>query len=241
MDAVRSLLVGALALGAFAPPGIPLGHAAETAQIDLNAGFMPDPHALTLVAGGRDTANDLADNCAGYIDADQPTASIAYHGLAESSQLGMFTAAGSDTTLVVQAPDGRVHCNDDSDYLASGAAGLTIAPALDGIYQVWVGTASTDDAGTVATLAITEYGARMWLTLNLEAGYDGLLMNMVNNDIEFGDDSGEWANDGECDDPRFVGPGMTLMPPFDHERRDASDCRVLFGLGEIRLGRTRQQ
>ncbi len=249
MDAVRSLLVGALAMGAFTPflaplgiqPGIPHGEAADPAQIDLKAGFMPDPHRLELVAGGRDKASVLADNCSGYVDADQPTASIAYQALAESSQLGIFTAAGSDTTLVVQAPDGGMHCNDDSDYLASGAAGLTISPALDGIYQVWVGTAWADAAGTVATLAITEYGAPMWLTLNLEAGYNGLLMNMVNIDIEFGDDSGEWANDGECDDPRFVGPGMTLMPPFDHERRDASDCRVLFGLGEIRLGRSAQQ
>lgn len=133
-----------------------------------------------------------------------------------------------------------VHCTNDSSYLASGAAGLTITPALDGDYQVWVGTYEKADSGAPATLAVTEYSANLWLTLNLDAGYNGLLMNMVNNAIDFGDDSGEWANDGECDDPRFVGPGMTLMPPFDHERRDASDCRVLFGLGEIRLGRAQQ-
>ena len=28
-----------------------------------------------------------------------------------------------------------------------------------------------------------------------------------NADIDFGDDSSEWANDGECDDPRFEGTG----------------------------------
>ena len=30
--------------------------------------------------------------------------------------------------------------------------------------------------------------------------------------ISFGDDSGDWAQDGECDDPRFEGPGMSLTP-----------------------------
>ena len=27
--------------------------------------------------------------------------------------------------------------------------------------------------------------------------------------FSFGDDTGSYANDGECDDPRFSGPGMT--------------------------------
>ena len=53
--------------------------------------------------------------------------------------------------------------------------------------------------------------------------------------LEFGDDSSEWANDGECDDPRFEGDGMsdTLM---DQDRgHDASDCRKLFETGRIRV------
>ena len=27
-------------------------------------------------------------------------------------------------------------------------------------------------------------------------------------DVDFGDDASRWANDGECDDPRFEGNGM---------------------------------
>jgi len=239
MIAARNLFFGALSLTALTAHGIT---SANPAQIDLPAGFMPDPRTEQVIAGGQDAASVLDSSCVGHITLDQPSAIISYGALAESSQLGIFTAAPMDTTLVVQAPDGRVYCNDDSDYLGSGAAGLAISPAVDGSYKVWVGThhagnaTDANETSARATLAITEYGAPMWLTLNLEAGYDSLLMDMVNNDIEFGDDSGEWANDGECDDPRFIGPGMTMMPPFDHERRDASDCRVLFGLGEIRLG-----
>jgi hypothetical protein len=54
--------------------------------------------------------------------------------------------------------------------------------------------------------------------------------------IEFGDDSSEWAWDGECDDPRFVGPGMTQTMLLQSDvMRDATDCRTAFNNGRIRL------
>jgi hypothetical protein len=54
--------------------------------------------------------------------------------------------------------------------------------------------------------------------------------------IDFGNDAGQWANDGECDDMRFAGPGMTLTPLLqDDIMRDASDCRAAFAAGRLRL------
>jgi len=53
--------------------------------------------------------------------------------------------------------------------------------------------------------------------------------------IDFGDDSSEWANDGECDDPRFKGEGMADELVSDDLKRDASDCRALFDAGKISL------
>lgn len=54
--------------------------------------------------------------------------------------------------------------------------------------------------------------------------------------VDFGDDASMWANDGECDDPRFTGPGMTSTPLLDEDtRHDASDCRRAFEAGQIRL------
>lgn len=47
------------------------------------------------------------------------------------------------------------------------------------------------------------------------------------SEIDFGDDSGNWANDGECDDPRF---GGTLD---SHRLADASDCRAAYEAGEV--------
>lgn len=51
--------------------------------------------------------------------------------------------------------------------------------------------------------------------------------------INFGDDSSEWANDGECDDPRFRGPASaTTLLPVD-TGRDATDCRDLLLKGFV--------
>lgn len=54
-------------------------------------------------------------------------------------------------------------------------------------------------------------------------------------DIDFGDDSGEWAKDQECDDPRFIGSGMALELDEANIGRDATDCRNAFNDGTIRL------
>jgi hypothetical protein len=53
--------------------------------------------------------------------------------------------------------------------------------------------------------------------------------------LDFGDDSGEWANDGECDDRRFLGQGMAGWIGWINSGRDASDCRALYEAGSIRL------
>lgn len=53
--------------------------------------------------------------------------------------------------------------------------------------------------------------------------------------INFGDDSGEYTNDGECDDRRFFGPGIAVDIDSDHIGRDATDCRRGFQAGTISL------
>jgi len=53
--------------------------------------------------------------------------------------------------------------------------------------------------------------------------------------IAWGDDSSQWANDGECDDPRFEGSGAASILLDEDLMRDATDCRALYEAGEIRL------
>jgi hypothetical protein len=54
-------------------------------------------------------------------------------------------------------------------------------------------------------------------------------------DVDFGDDTSEWANDGECDDPRFTGSGMAGELEDADIGKDATDCRTLFEAGSISL------
>ncbi len=58
---------------------------------------------------------------------------------------------------------------------------------------------------------------------------------VIANRIDFGDDSGDWPHDGECDDPDFVGPGAAPEPYDDNRLADASDCRAAFLSGTVTL------
>ncbi len=54
--------------------------------------------------------------------------------------------------------------------------------------------------------------------------------------INFGDNTSQWANDSECDDPRFTGNGMASILLDEDIAHDANDCRVLLESGQIRFG-----
>ncbi len=51
--------------------------------------------------------------------------------------------------------------------------------------------------------------------------------------IAFGDDSSEWAFDGECDDPRFTGTAMASSIEAKNILRDATDCREVLEAGSV--------
>ena len=54
--------------------------------------------------------------------------------------------------------------------------------------------------------------------------------------IQWGDDASKFSRDGECDDKRFAGPGMTETPLLDSDiKHDATDCRASFALGRLSL------
>ncbi len=55
--------------------------------------------------------------------------------------------------------------------------------------------------------------------------------------IWFGDNASEWANDGECDDRRFFGKGMDEDLNNDDITHDANDCRALYNAGKLQVWR----
>ncbi|WEJ58755.1 hypothetical protein [Devosia sp. FJ2-5-3] len=59
---------------------------------------------------------------------------------------------------------------------------------------------------------------------------------MVRPEIDFGDDSSKWANDGECDDPRFTGAGAAAELVDEDRLKDATDCRAAYEAGTVTFG-----
>ncbi|MEN8841985.1 MAG: hypothetical protein ABF254_01695 [Octadecabacter sp.] len=76
------------------------------------------------------------------------------------------------------------------------------------------------------------------VALKLVAG--GCLMGLagcmtVSEGFVWGDNSSQWANDGDCDDPRFDGPwAHSVLLPQD-VMRDANDCQALYNDGKVYL------
>jgi len=105
-------------------------------NISLSGGFTPDPYVINLQSGGvNNTAQTLGGSCRGYV-ATAPDVRLNFR--AGSLPLIISVNSGSDTTLVINGPDGRWYCNDD------GGNGLNPSvrwnSPMSGQYDIWVGT-----------------------------------------------------------------------------------------------------
>jgi len=121
-------------------------------QVTLNSGFEPDPHSVTLTAGGDIEASSVNSSCVGMI-ARRADFTLRYRN-AGALPLIFSATSGADTTLAIRAPDGRWYCDDDS------GGGLNPLVRFDsprnGRYQIWVGTFGQEPAPAV--LHISEIG-----------------------------------------------------------------------------------
>ena len=118
-------------------------------EVSLNSGFTPDPHRVSLTAGGMIAASTVSASCQGSIAA-APDYQVSF--TSGSLPLAIRTEAGTDTTLVVNGPDGQWYCDDDSG--GGTNAQVYFAKPSSGTYDIWVGTYG---GGTQpATLLITE-------------------------------------------------------------------------------------
>ena len=104
--------------------------------INLSAGFNNDPRVIALRAGGDIAAQRAGSGCSGFIT-NAPDVRLNYQ--AGSLPLIISVASESDTTLVVNAPDGSFYCDDDG-----GVNGLNplfrINRPRSGRYEIWVGS-----------------------------------------------------------------------------------------------------
>ncbi|WP_271077834.1 hypothetical protein [Aurantiacibacter sp. MUD61] len=102
--------------------------------VRLNGGFTPDPYTIPIMSGGQTNARDLGNGCRGYI-ATRPD--VRLHFEAGTLPLILSATSDSDTTLVVNAPNGSWYCDDDSGDGLDPM--LRFDPAMSGRYEIWVG------------------------------------------------------------------------------------------------------
>lgn len=123
-------------------------------SLSLNAGFLPDPQVRNLTAGGTVDLSRCINGAFGWV-VTRPDFRLFYNG---SSPTGILTFAlesrsNVDPILLVNAPDGSWHFNDD--YRGFNAAVVFNNP-LSGQYDVWTGSYQRS-SNNPAQLIITEY------------------------------------------------------------------------------------
>lgn len=146
-----------LALAAFAIPASAQDINGEPhfGSVSLTAGFADDPYVVTLRSGGSVDSSRLGNGCRGFVST-RPDVRLNYS--AGSLPLIISVDSNSDTTLVINGPDGRWYCDDDS-----GERGLNPAVRFhsprSGRYEIWVGTYGSA-SNQPARLHISELGSQ---------------------------------------------------------------------------------
>ncbi len=162
---------------------------------------------------------------------------------------------GEDSEGVIFALEGKA-CGDDDSCLGVEAflvlEGDFSAEDANSINQRWSAIKATKlDDGTLymSRYLILDHGQTLQnLRLNLEttraiakqvidenkeeAEED---VKLTSAQIEWGDDSGDYANDQACDDARFHEDGDDWSYQRKHVLHDATDCRSLYEQGSLTL------
>lgn len=122
-------------------------------DVNLSAGFTPDPHMVELRAGGSLEVN--VSSCGyGYV-ANAPDVDL-YYDASGGGNLYIYVESDDDTTLLINRPDGTWLCDDDG--YGSLNPLVQVPKAASGLYDIWVGTYGDDL--TDARLYISEVDPR---------------------------------------------------------------------------------
>jgi hypothetical protein len=105
--------------------------------VNLRTGFPRDPHVVNVRSGGTIDAARISARCRGFIS-NAPDVRLNF---VAGSRLPLIISvnSGADTTLVVNGPDGRWHCDDDGGRLGMNPS-LRFDNVRSGRYEIWVGT-----------------------------------------------------------------------------------------------------
>ena len=116
-------------------------------SVSLNSGFQPDPYNVNITAGGSIDASRIG--CAGNIS-NAPDFRLQYQA-GGILPLILSVASSSDTTLVINMPNGTWMCDDDSGNGLNPSVYLSNPPS--GQYDIWVGTFGGGYANSVLSVS----------------------------------------------------------------------------------------
>jgi len=124
------------------PSGLQLrpDRTAPYGEVDLTPGFSPDPDVTTITSGGQVDVSYVG--CAGYA-ATRPDLEITLTAMSNMLRFYFIPDGNTDTTLIINAPDGTWRCGDDS--YGTFHPTIEFTPAQSGVYDIWVGTYSQGD------------------------------------------------------------------------------------------------
>ena len=122
-------------------------------QQRLSPGFAPAPFMMNVHSGGDIDVKSLrlGDNCLGYAAADPDF--IVDLG-ATFDRIIFLIASKTDTTLIINLPNGGWACNDDANGLNPA---LVFHKAAAGVYQIWIGSYAAETIEE-AVLYVSEAG-----------------------------------------------------------------------------------
>ena len=115
----------------------------------LRGGFTPDPWTKSILAGGSTPASAAKSGCEGKVSA-APDVQIFFEP--GEGDLTFRVRASEDTTLLINTPNGRFYCDDDSG--GGVDPKVTITNPQSGRYDIWVGTYA--DGMVQSTLEVSE-------------------------------------------------------------------------------------
>jgi hypothetical protein len=120
-------------------------------QIELYAGFTPDPYVRNVTAGGTALLSRCGfQNTPGYVTT-RPDFDLYWRG--NSAQLTIAVESFADAVLLVNGPDGRWYYSDD--YRGTNPA-ITFYNPQQGLYDIWIGSYDGSRRNP-ARLIVTEF------------------------------------------------------------------------------------
>ncbi len=112
-------------------------------RLSLSSGFLPDPVEISVYSGGGEDASNLGGSCVGQI-ASRPDVVLQYDS--SGGPLSFSFVSRGDTSLVINGPNGRNYCNDDTNGLNPV---VTWSSAPSGQYDIWIGAVGDAASGTL--------------------------------------------------------------------------------------------